>query len=452
MKDITEHFINGFSKAASRRSGQRRVGAELKFPFVDRDGNAVDYAAVETLWKYLERRGWTPKIDAHAGGVIGATRPGPMNDTLAGCETGFCKVEFSLAHVADIHELARMTDELRSLLRDFSDETGYMFLGYGIHPVTRPGQHLLMKKGRNVFWDKVFGSNRMIPPEEGDDVHLFTVSASSQAHIDVSLDEAIKAVNVFNGFSGAQVALTANSNVWKGELDDEHECVGEMFWDWWIPGTDRYGVPPEPFSDFDDYMDKISRLKPVYVKREGHPVGLLGYGSFAEYFSTEDGASGVDADGNTVGLTPEPADIDQHGTFYWYNARISRYYTLENRVNDQQPPEDMNAVAALTMGLASALDEAAEVVGAHKWNHLRETRLAACRDGMEAKVNGLVVRDLSAEMLEVATLGLKRRGLGEEEYLDTFKSRLSDNDNPADRAAKLYESGGMSALLDGVRV
>jgi gamma-glutamylcysteine synthetase len=452
LERIVRHYTERFEKANRKRFLHRRVGAELKFPFVDQDGRAASREGIEALWEFLRKRGWTPRLDELSGRVVGASRPGPMNDTLASCETGYCKTEFALAHVGDLHELARTIARLRNLLREFSERSGHLFLGYGIQPVTPPGKNLEMKKSRNVFWDRIFGSNRHIAPEDGDDVHLFTVSASSQVHIDVSMDDAVRAVNVFNGFSGAQVALTANSNIWKGELDPEHKCLGEIFWDWWNPGPDRFGVPPRPFLDLADYVHQIAMMKPVYVRRAGKPVGLPGYDSFFRYYSSPGSALGVDPEGNTVKLTPEPADIDQHSTFYWHNARISRYYTLENRVCDQQPPEDLACIAALTLGLASALQEAEEEIKGHDWELLKRARVAACRGGLQALVDGLSVSDLAGKMLQIAGHGLEKRRLGEQECLAPLIARQRASRCPADEAQEVFSQGGVATLLEKRRL
>jgi gamma-glutamylcysteine synthetase len=448
LERIVRHFTERFEKANRKRFLHRRVGAELKFPFVDENGQAASQEAIDGLWAYLESAGWMPRLDDTSGCVVGATCQGPMNDTMASCETGYCKTEFALAHVASLHELAEMISGLRTLLREFSDRSGNRFLGFGLQPVTPPSKHLEMKKSRNLFWERIFGSNRHITPEDGDDVHLFTVSASSQVHIDVTLDEAVRAVNVFNGFSGAQVALTANSNIWKGALDPENKCLGELFWDWWNPGADRYGVPSRPFEDLADYVRQIVMMKPVYVRRGGKPVGLPGYDSFFRYYCSSEPALGMDPEGSTVHLTPEPADIDQHSTFYWYNARVSRYYTLENRVCDQQPPDEQVCVAALTLGLASALGEAEEEIRRHDWDLLRDARVAACRDGLQASVNGLRLSDLAGRMLQIAAEGLKKRGLGEQEYLAPLRARQQSGRCPADEAEKLFSRGGVPALLE----
>ncbi|MFW6163325.1 MAG: hypothetical protein ACODAJ_11200, partial [Planctomycetota bacterium] len=328
MKQIEEHFVNGFRDATSRREGNgRRVGAELKFPLVNEHGEAAPREALAALWAFLEDRGWEPIVDSMTSKVVGARCPGELNDTIASCETGYCKPEFSMAHVGDLMVLRDDVAALRESLRTFSDREGVYFLGYGIQPKTPPSKRLLMKKGRTAFWGHVFRSNRKIDPEDGDDVHLFTVNASSQVHVDVSEEEAIAAVNIFNGLTGAQIALTADSSVWQGRVDPEFRCVCEKFWDWWMPDGKRVGIPVEPFDDMTDYIHTIARLRPIYVKRESEPVGVMDYHTFSEYYRAGERAEGVTTDGETIEITPQPEDIDQHGTFYWYNARLSRYYT-----------------------------------------------------------------------------------------------------------------------------
>jgi len=157
---------------------------------------------------------------------------------------------------------------------------------------------------------------------------------------------------------------------------------------------------------------------------------------------------GVDPHGLEVEVAPEPADIDLHSSCYWFSARISRYYTVENRLNDQQPPEELVCVSALTLGLVSALDQAAEIVNAHDWDLLRALRESACRDGLAGRVDGLAVADLARDALAAARQGLASRGLGEERFLEPLEARLAARTCPADRAAEAFTSGGVGALVD----
>lgn len=447
MSEIYRHFRNEFEKAVINVNGnERRIGSELKFPMVFEDGSSVDLETVYAFWKYLHSRGWEVIEDDLTNNIVGASKPGEMNNTVAGCETGFSKSEFSLAHVADLFDLEKSINELREELIPFADKHGVNFLGYGIHPLTPPSDKLLMKKGRTSVWDKVFGSNRCLPPEDGDDVCMFTINSASHVHVSVSMDEAIDAVNVLNGFAPAQIALTADSNIWRGEIDPEYKCVAETFWDRWMPDADRIGVPPVSFGDLEHYVNTVAKFKPVYVKRNGKPVLLNKYETFAEYFECEE-AVGTDIDGNEVNLSPEVSDIDLHGSCYWYNARISRYYTVENRANDQQPPEDLMCVPALTLGLITVLPEAAREIAKFNWSDLRSAREAACRYGLSDIRENLSLTPLVELMLQLSEVGLERRGLGEEKFLEPLHERVEKRKCPADDAAEIFRNGGIKALI-----
>lgn len=453
MDSIYTHFVSEFDRTiAARRSGERRIGAELKFPLVNRDGTAASSEKTDSLWRHLEARGWEPIVDGLTTRVVGAKKPGPENPTIASCETGFCKPEFSLAHVPDLFALEDSIRELRGELEAFCDKEEVFFLGYGIQPRTPPSKRLLMKKGRTCVWDKAFGANRCLTREDGDDVCLFTINAGTHAHISISKEEAVDAVNVLNGFAGAQLALTANSNIWRGWIDPQFKCVAEKLWDWWMPDKRRVGVPPRPFRDLLDYVRCVAEFRPVYVRRNGTPIVLTRYGSFRDYFLAGR-ATGVDArTGEEVGVVPERSDLELHNTCYWYNARLSRYYTVENRANDQQPPEDLLCVSALTLGLVSALGEALEVLGVHDWQALRESRDVACQMGLAGKVDGFHLADIAERMLEVAHLGLRRRNLGEEQFLAPLQRRVREQECPADHALRVVTGGGIEALVAARRI
>jgi gamma-glutamylcysteine synthetase len=448
MSTIYNYYLNSFQDALSTRNlSERRIGAELKFPLVNYDGSACSLQKVEALWSYLQRRGWTPVIDEMTGKVAGAKRPGEKNDTVASCETGYCKTEFSLAHVSNLFDLEKSIRELLQELSRFSEMNQVYFLGYGIQPLTPPGKCLQVIKGRSSVWDRVFGSNRYIAKEDGDDFHLFTLNAASHVHVSVLPDEAIPAVNVLNGFAGAQIALTANSNIWKGRLDPNYKCVSEKLWDWWMPDNGRTGVPKKPFIDMQDYIQTIASFSPVFVFRSGKPIMLKNYQTFEEYFYHQN-PSGFDMEGRKIPLKPENTDFDLHCTCYWYNARISRYFTVENRVNDQQPPTDIITIPALTLGIVSTLTEAWEEISAYPWETLHHARETACRKGLESSVDSVRLSELARKMLELAERGLKRRGLGEEQYLYPLHVRIQKNKSPADEAEQLFKKGGITELVE----
>ena len=452
MERLHRYFRDGFNQALSRRAGGgRRIGAELKFPLVDAAGRAASRQKVEALWAFLAGRGWEPVRDAVAGRVVGASKPGPRNRSVASSETGYCKTEFSLAHVGDLFELRAALAQLTDELREFSNAEDVYFLGYGIQPVTPPGKDLLARQGRTGVWQR-FAGNRYIPQGQGDDMHLFTVNAASHVHVSVEPEEAVDAVNVLNGLAGAQIALMADSPVWKGRVDPDYLCPAEIFWDWWMADMpQRVGVPPRPYGSLGDYVDLVAGFPPVFVKRGESPITLGGYASFRDYFLSRL-ALGRDLAGREVAVEPEPADLDVHSTCYWHNARISRYYTVENRVHDQQPPSDLILPSALTLGLVSALAEANEEVRSHAWDDLKDSRVSACREALDGTAGGVSLKDLAGRMLAIARQGLAKRGKGEEVFLEPLFQRLADGRAPAHEARDLFQRGGVAALVAGRRL
>lgn len=461
-----QYFLKRFKAIEKKRQLQtrnRRIGSELKFPLVQLDGTSVSIDIVQQLWKFLTDNGWDPMLDSHSQSIIGAKKAGEMNDHLASCETGFSKVEFSLAHTDDLHTLESMIEEIKDLLIRFQEKYQVAFLGYGMQPVTPPGSSLLMKKSRNLFWDKLFGGNDYIPVEEGTDVLLFTISASSQAHIDVTMDETVDAVNVFNALSGPQIALTAHSNIWKNQVDPDYKCAGEILWDRWLKKkfSNRFGVPEKRFNTLADYFSYILKFTPVYIKRNGSPVALPNCPSFNEFFNCHqdickafdtERRCGLTPDGEYICVKAEEEDLNQHFTFFWHGARLSRYYTVENRMNDQQPPQDLMVVPALTLGLMENIKQACELVYDYQWDIFPKLRIEAAKSAIKAKVDNVAIIDISRNMVEIAVDGLAKRDKGEESFLDPLKQRLEHKICPADVAEYEFKSHGAKGLVKRVKI
>ncbi len=428
-------------------SGQR-IGAELKFPLVEQNnGCAVKLEIVNALWQYLSDRGWKPVVDPLTHQVVGARKPGEYNDSVASCETGFCKVEFSLAHVGNLHALTQQIDALLTELLPFANEHQVSFLGCGIHPVSPPSPELVIAKQRTLAWNTLFSEGEIVNDKPRPGLYLFTVNSGSHVHLSLSsAEEAVRATNVFNGFAGAQIALIANSSIWQGKVDTEYQCVAEKFWDWWMPDEARVGLPSQPFTDIKDYGDAIANLRPLYVQRNETPILINHYPTFANYYNCSP-AKGKYLSGEEVVVYPESTDINLHNSFYWFTARISRYFTLENRLCDQQPPGNLACPAALSLGLLKALPEAQEELSQFQWSTLKLMREAAMREGLEAEVKGIMLADVARRMLELAMLGLERRRLGEQVYLEPLQRRLTSKQNPAIEANKIFNKGGIKALI-----
>lgn len=410
--------------------GERRIGPELKFPLVDKNGFAVSRKIVDSLWEFLQKRGWSPRVDAITNTITGASFPGPHNDTIAGCETGYCKIEFSIAHDNSLIQLDKVVQTICSLLAEFSEQHSVYFLGYGIQPRSAPDQSLLIEQTRTSVWDDVCPSNTVLSKEQGGDLALFTVNAGSHVHCSVHPDEAISVVTVLNGFASAILALTANSSICNDILPSGNHCISEQFWDWWIPSQGRSGIPEEMFTSMEHYIRKIFQFAPVYTIRDGEPLLLSRYATMHEYLHT-DNPHALTLDGKEIAITPDEFDIAMHNSLYWYCARISKYFTVELRCCDQQPVGEFLTIAALTLGLIENNNAAAEYMNSFSWNDIRKARLEACRSGLSGTVGDSLLLTMAKECLALAREGLLQRKLGEEKYLSPLFTRLEKRQNPS---------------------
>lgn len=427
-------------------TAERRIGPELKFPLVTPDGQAAPRETVDRLWDFLSQRGWTPEIDNLTGVINGVSKPGECNPSRGGCETGFCKIEFSLAHSNSLVSLQQDVDELLSHLAAFSREEQVRFLGYGIHPFTPPGQHLLIKQTRTSVWDHVCPSNTVLPPEEGDDVNLFTVNAGSHVHCSVSPHEAVDVVNLLNSVAPVFLALTANSPVWKGTLTDDH-CVSEQFWDWWKPSQGRSGIPDHRFENLSDYLNTVLSLKPMYILREDAPCFLPAYERFLDYWQQEN-ADATSLAGAPLEVTPEEQDLGLHNSLYWYCARISKYFTVELRCCDQQPIDSLLSISAMVTGLLENRENVATLMERYSWDDIRKARLNACKHGLQGTIGPDRLSDIANQCLILANEGLMVRGKGEDICLHPLLERAAQQQNPADRIRNLVNQQGAEAIVD----
>jgi len=439
--DILDYYLRRFEEKGnrSRLAGRRRVGMEAKFCLTDSHGKAVSGEQLEGFFGGLAARGWRVEIDGNLGVSIGAVKEFPMCPAAVATGTGHCKIEFSVPHGRTLQELernfGRMVEDASGSLRKMD----VYLLCLGVHPVTEPHPGLVQRKKRHIFWDRVFSTGL---------VYLFAISADCQAHVDIEPGEVRDAVNVLQGLAGAQIALTANATIWKQAVDEDHLDVREAFWDWWLPDSDRVGVARRPFASLEHYVDHIASMRPVFVERRGKSLGIYAYENFKEYYHAGGGAKAVTPEGDSISIQPLEKDIDLHDTFNWSVARLSRYCTIENRVNCQQPPEDIMTVPALTLGLVENLAEGVTLLEGYDWGVLRTSRRRSLMQGPGMFVEDPAMRELCRGMLQVAQRGLVARGEGEERFLAPLWDRLESASCPALEARRLFLKGGITALLE----
>lgn len=454
--DVFSKILRVFTKnfLSRQKSAKRKIGLECEFPVVFESGDAVSYGVIRLMFRHLGKLGFTLHKDEGTGEVVAADgaisdgkgRFGYNKDTI-GTDVGYCTVEVSFAPEENLLLLDQHVTKVMRLLVDFFSQHHCRILGYGVQPVTRPNKLLLANKGRYIFFEQD-SLNRFIDPRDGVDLHVFTTSCANQVHIDIYKQEAIRAVNVFNGLSGLQIAFGANAPIWKGKVDEQWKAIREIFWDYgWTNRLDQTGVPKK-FKNFQDYVNYLGSFRPLMVKRNGEYIKIVNKATFMDYLQSAT-AIGATVKGKKVLLKPQTSDIHFQAGFAWINGRLAPAYgTLEARVCCQQPPGETLVVPAFVLGVIENLIEAEKLLNLYQWDDWQKLRFDALRHTFSARMNNKSIVPLVKKLVTVAYDGLKKRKLGEEKFLEPLWKRIKERQAPADRAIDVFNAKGMRAFLE----
>lgn len=417
IERLAEQYASRFP---ARLGGARAVGREAEFPLVWPDGRAADAAL---LWEPLLA------IPGARAGYEGAGRGRLLVRVDVGrvayeVEMGRCTIEVVLPPAAGLGEVEALSTPAISRLVEIAAARGVGVLGYGIQPRTPGSLALMTPKRRYLAYYRAIGHPWM----------HFTTTASDQVQVDIARDELVDVINVLNLLSGALVALTANSSVYGGRegrfVSGREGLLAGL-------GEHRHGMTPRRFADLEDYLGFICG-QTCHVLRRGRRH--IQYGRpFASY------------------LISHGPDLDAymwHEHYIWSSARPRAHHaTVELRPACQQPPDESLAAAALSLGLVEAWPQAQAYVhdrlGPDPWPAMRTYRREAVRLGLRAREPA---PGFLAALADLCGEALRRRGRGEERYLAPIQRRLETRTLPADRAASLFRTGGVGALIGGLRL
>lgn len=436
-------FARNFTHSPAK---PRRIGMEGEFPAVSKSGEAVAYSVICRMYAYLEQHGFSLKRDLTSGEAVSAERTTKTGTDIICTELGYSTIEIAPAPAEDMFALNRSFTSLLRLLTGYFAEQDALLLGYGIQPLSQPDKRLITPKNRYLLY-KDWSANRFVSQEQGHDSDFLGITASSQTHVDVSRDEAVRAVNILNGLSGLFIILHANSPIWQGKIDSRTGAARELLWSQCFPSrSDQVGMARQ-FADLDDYVQQLCAFAMQTVERDGLTFALPGTGTFFDFLVAES-IEGRSSNGDSRTIVPAFEDIVNQAAYAWFNGRLSpKYGTVEARMCCQQPPGEQLCSQALVLGLMENLSAAERLLTRFSWQDWRQVRDDALRHGFAALTQNGPVLSLLAELLDSAEYGLQKRGLGEEMFLHPLQERLAAGRSPADRAVALFQQDGLAELL-----
>ena len=145
-----------------------------------------------------------------------------------------------------------------------------------------------------------------------------------------------------------------------------------------------------------------------------------------------------------IEIKPCIGDIDYLRPFKFINLTFRG--TVEFRSVCTQPIKDSMSVAAFHLGLKDKLDELEKLildddVIYHKGYTANELRKLLIHDEIPSFINKNELCRLTRDVVDLASEGLKERGIGEEIFLKPLYGRISNHLNPGKNVINLMKNG-----------
>jgi glutamate--cysteine ligase len=396
--------------AGAKPRSEWRVGTEYEKVGVLREsGIAAPFSGprgIEAVLRGLaDRFGWEPKLDRgriialYGGKATITVEPGGQLE-LSGeqCENIHC------AH----HELIEHIHQVTTVGADL----GIAFLGLGIQPVSTVDEIEWVPKRRYEIMGPYMCRVGLLGQR------MMKQTATVQANFDFGDErDAVQKLRVAMGLVPLISAMFANSSISEGRLNGFMTVRGHI---WTDTDSARSGMLPfvfNPTAGVDDYVEYALDVPMYFIIRGGDYIDLTGL-TFRRFLHEGHGG--------------ERATIEDwalHLTTLFPEVRLKRY--IEVRSADSQPPEMMLALPALMKGVLyepDAMGAAWDLVRRWSWDERVATYHGAHRDGLRARIRGIVLAELARELLAIASSGLERQhrtnARGEDERI--YLERLED--------------------------
>ena len=372
-----------------------RIGTEHeKFVYRLADHRAPSYdepGGIRDLLEGLTEYGW--KAVEEGGRIIALAGPdGNISLEPAG------QFELSGAPLTDLHQSCAESGRHLKQVKAVGDRLGLGFLGLGMWPDKTRAELPMMPKGRYDIMA------RHMPRVGNLGLDMMLRTCTIQVNLDYSSEaDMVKKFRVGLALQPVATALFANSPFTEGKPNGFKSFRSHI---WEDTDPHRTGMLPFVFEDgfgYERYCDYALDVPMYFVFRDGKYIDAAGL-SFRDFL---DGRLSV-----LPGEKPTLADWTDHLSTAFPEVRLKSF--LEMRGADGGRWGRICALPALWVGLlysGTSLDAAWDRVRHWTIEEREALRHAVPREALGAAVpGGGTVLELAAEVLDIASAGLRDRG------------------------------------------
>ena len=426
--DLIKPFVDG-----EKDPKDFKIGTEHeKFAFYFRNNKPVPFEGkngIEALLLSLKKFGWESILEDKK--TIGLKRAKNLGGGTITLEPAG-QIELSGAPLKNIHETYEELSEHKRQVDEVGNELGIGFLGAGLTPDWSLEEMPIMPKNRYQIM-----KNYM--PKKGNLGHnMMFRSTTIQVNLDYSSEaDMVKKFRTSMALQPIATAIFSNSPFLDGNLNGFKSYRSEI---WTDTDPDRTGFLPFVFEDsmgYEQYIDYALKVPMYFIYRDGKYIDVAGK-SFETFL-----------EGNLDEIREKPTYLDweNHLTTIFPEVRLKSF--LEMRGADGGTFENVCSLSAFWVGLLYdkvSLNTASDLIKDWGLDKLYSLRFNAAKYGLEAKIDGVDLLNLSRKVFEISRDGLKRRNIlnseskNEDVYLNPVKSFLENGKSPSDELIEKFSN------------
>ncbi len=442
-KRLYEKYI-----APTKRERDACIGIEIELPILNLEKTPVDFDFMQDVTRqFLKRFGFAVEGRDDDGRIYAAIHE-ETGDILS-YDCSYNNLELSMGKEKEIGALDRRFRAYFRFLQDALAERHHTLTGMGINPYRSYNrlQPIANERYRMLLHHlESYEAYGNLPMHFHHYPRFGMFASASQVQLDIRNEDLIPTIRAFSLLEPVKSLIFSNS-----VMNGEHEelfCCRDMLWENSTHGINPHNVGmfesiPESEEELLDYLESES----LYcVMRDGKyinfpPIPLL------QYFQQE-AVEGEQYDGNgsyqKVSFTPEIGDLSYLRTFKFEDLTFRG--TIEFRSCCSQPVKDAMTIPAFHVGLQQNLKELDSLLTEDRvlYHHgfdAAELRKAFNRGYVPETLDQDALWDLVKQILNLAADGLRKRGCGEERFLEPLYERIAKRTNPAKEMLSRIQSG-----------
>lgn len=445
-------------------------------------GSATPFSFLSFLHRLLQK-GWEPIFDPTTGVVLRVKKKRPDNLNNANywtcapdAATGI--FETTLPPQENLYNLEKEQRLLDKTVLPILGQEG-LFLWYTeAIPVTEPTREYYALF--HTYWRGEYAHLR----KRGMDHYWFSWILGNNPSLDISVKEAIPFLRIIIRLTGATFFFLRQGAITGGKLSP-----GKMLtirpWAWenlflkspYTTDLDRIGMPEKEITSWYDYFSYLMgfRLLTLFFD-DGRPYRIFSDPSFFSFWKNPPigGWDACSIGGQwTKVYRPELINLEQlqrqtyvsrfrfkflpTATFAefgksfedgnktletWLINNFQKLY-IEVRGDSCPPKNEEFSTLALYLGLLTNLDQSYKfVVDKFSYDFWKKLFSVVPYSPMDAKIDGIWIPELLETIIELARKGLKKRGLGEDIFLQPLSDRVKKKNTPAEETLKIFNKQG----------